>query len=139
MAYRQEKLVQLVLDLVRQVPGMTAAEASERLRVHRHTLQRALKSNGCSFALIRRASVLERLGRHFAAAECTSLKQVWTELGFSSASAFARYIRRATGKSPSELRANWQFDTGKIHIDTPSVSNGESSILMKWDARLPFK
>jgi AraC-like DNA-binding protein len=129
MAYEQEKLLQLVLDLVREVPAMTAAEASERLHVHRHTLQRALKSKGCSFAVIRQVSVLERLERYFASAECTSLKQVWTELGFSSASAFARYIRRATGKSPSELRANWEFDVNKIRI--APIFNGESSILVK--------
>jgi AraC-like DNA-binding protein len=121
MAYAQEKLVRLILDLVREVPGITAAEASERLGVHRHTLQRALKSKGCSFAVIRQASVLERLGRRFVDAECASLKQVWTELGFSSGSAFARYIRRATGKSPSELRAHWQFDARKIHNDTQSI------------------
>jgi AraC-like DNA-binding protein len=106
--YEREKLVQRVLDLLRHAPRLTEVEASEMLQVHRHTLQRALKENNCSFALARRAAVLERLECHFARADSTSLKQVWTELGFPSSSAFARYIRHATGKSPSELRANWQ-------------------------------
>jgi AraC-like DNA-binding protein len=107
--YERAKLVQLVLDLLRHVPRLTEAEASERLHVHRHTLQRALKENNCSFALATRAAVLDRLECHFASADSKSLKQVWTELGFPSSSAFARYIRHATGKSPSELRANRQL------------------------------
>lgn len=124
MAYLREKLEQLVWDLVRQAPWLTAAEVSERLHVHRHTLQRALKANGCSFALIKQAFVLERLERHFASAEPTSLKQLWTELGFHSASAFARYIRHATGKSPCELRASRQFDAN-IRVQMLSIVNGK--------------
>lgn len=106
MAYERERLVEIAAELVQQQPGLTEAEVSERLHVHRHTLRRALKANGQSFALIKQAFVLERLKRHFASAEATSLKLLWTELGFGSASAFARYIRHATGKSPSELRAD---------------------------------
>lgn len=118
--YDKTKLFQLTLELARQVPRLTEAEASERLHVHRHTLQRALKENGSNFALIRQTVVLDRLERHFAAAEAASIKQVWTELGFPSSSAFARYIRRATGKSPSELRTNRQFhaDKEQVQIDT---------------------
>jgi len=106
MAYQRERLVELAAELVRQQPGLTEAEVSEGLHVHRHTLRRALKANDQSFALIKRAFVLEHLKRHFASAQATSLKLLWAELGFASASAFARYIRHATGKSPSELRAD---------------------------------
>ncbi len=116
--------MQLVLDLVRHMPWLTEAEASERLRVHPHTLQRALKEQKCSFALARRAAVLERLQRYFASADATSLKQVWTELGFPSSSAFARYVRHATGKSPSELRANGQFHKDQVGIKVPWVPSG---------------
>lgn len=115
MGYQQEKLVELAAELVRQQPSLTEAEVSETLHVHRHTLRRALKANGRSFALIKQAFVLECLERHFASAQATSFKQIWTELGFSSASAFARYIRHATGKPPSELRRlhPGPFDTQK--------------------------
>jgi transcriptional regulator GlxA family with amidase domain len=104
MSYLREKLVDLTIELVRQQPQMTAAQVAERLQVHRHTLQRALKANGRSFALIKRAVVLERFEAHLVSNQVTSLKQVWTELGFGSASAFGRYLRSATGKRPSELR-----------------------------------
>jgi AraC-like DNA-binding protein len=103
MGYHLDKLAELAVELLRLQPQLTAAGASDRLHVHRHTLQRALKGKGQSFALIKQALVLERLDGHFAA-RATSLKEVWTELGFASASAFARYIRCATGKPPSELR-----------------------------------
>lgn len=106
MGYQRERLLQLVAELLQQQPSLTEAEVSEKLNVHRHTPERALKAGGCSFASLKKIFVLERLERHFASPQPTSLKQVWTELGFSSASAFARYIRQATGKSPSELRGN---------------------------------
>jgi AraC-like DNA-binding protein len=112
--YESAKLVQLVLELLRHAPRLTEVEASAMLHVHRHTLQRALKEKHCSFALARRAVVLECLECHFARTDSTSLKQVWAELGFTSSSAFARYIRHATGKSPGELRANWQFHQDKL-------------------------
>jgi AraC-like DNA-binding protein len=107
MGYQCEKLARLAAELMRQQMSLTAAEVSEKLHVHRHTLRRALKASGRSFALIKQSFVLERLERHFASTQATLLKEIWTELGFASASAFARYIRRATGKSPHEFRADW--------------------------------
>lgn len=106
MSYQRQKLVGLAVDLLRQNPQLTVAEASELLGVHRHTLQRALRASGWSFAGMKQTLVLERLERHFSGAEAKSLKQVRTELGFPSASSFARYIRRATGKTPGGLRAD---------------------------------
>ena len=105
MVYQRERLAALAVDLVRRQPRMTLAEASEKLGVHRHTLQRALKASGRSFTHIKRVVVLERLGRGLDGARAVALKQIWVELGFGSASSFARYVRRATGKPPSAL---WQ-------------------------------
>jgi AraC-like DNA-binding protein len=127
MSYRTKKLVELAVDLVRQHPRLTAAEASDRLQVHRHTLQRALKANGLSFGLIKQALVLEHLDGRLAL-RATSLKQVWTELGFTSASAFARYIRHATGKSPSELTRRLNlgpFGTQKAQNEPRRAKGGE--------------
>lgn len=127
MSYRSEKLVEFAIDLVRQHPRLTAAEASDTLHVHRHTLQRALKANSLSFASIKQALVLERLDDRFAIG-AKSLKQVWTELGFPSASAFARYIRRATCKSPSEMtrRAHLgPLGTHKVHNESRPAQSGE--------------
>jgi hypothetical protein len=75
MSYRSEKLVEFAIDLVRQHPRLTAAEARDGLRVHRHTLQHALRANGLSFASIKQALVLDRLDDRFAV-RATSLKQV---------------------------------------------------------------
>ncbi|HKW88962.1 MAG TPA: helix-turn-helix domain-containing protein [Candidatus Acidoferrales bacterium] len=105
MSYQRNRLAKLAAVLMRRQPSLTQAEVSQSLGVHRHTLQRALKANGFSFASLKQVFVLERLERRFASARSASLKELWTELCFPSAAAFARYIRRATGKSPSELRA----------------------------------
>lgn len=107
MAYQRKKLVEFATELVRQQPWLTETEVSEKLSVHRHTLQRTLKADGLSFASLKQAAVLEYLEHQFANAQAASLKQFWTELGFVSASGFARYIRHATGKSPTELRGNF--------------------------------
>lgn len=104
MSYQREKLADLAAELVRHEPRLTASQVSQRLNVHRNTLERALKASGLTFTLLKRRVVLERLESHFAREQAVSLKELWTELGFASASAFARYIRQATGKSPSELR-----------------------------------
>lgn len=121
--YERTKLVQLVLELLRSEPRLTEREASDKLHVHRHTLQRALKEGKCSFALARRAALLERLETYFAGSDSRSLKQIWTELGFPSSSAFARYIRHVTGQSPSALRANWHSQVRHIEGTMRSVSN----------------
>ena len=105
MSYRTDTLVELAVGLLRHQPQLTATEISRRLRVHRHTLHRALKLRGYSFASIRQGLVLESLHAHLTDGQTTSLKEIWAELGFASASSFARYIRRATGKSPTEHRS----------------------------------
>jgi AraC-like DNA-binding protein len=107
MAYHREKLIELATDLLRRQTNLTATEIGERLHVHRHTLRRAPRANGQSVASIKQGLLLGRLERHFAEGRATSLKELWSELGFASASAFARYVRHATGKSPGALRAGF--------------------------------
>lgn len=103
MGYQSQIVVHLAVTLVRQQPWLSAEAVSERLGVHRHTLQRALKAHGQNFASIKKAIVLKHLERRLADSKSISLKQIWTELGFASASSFARYVRRTTGKSPTEF------------------------------------
>jgi len=125
MSYQPEKLVDLAIALLRQQPRLTAGEASERLCVHRHTLQRALKANGQSFALIKQALVLERFYRHLAGDQPGPLKLVWTELGFSSASTFARYIRsRSSFYSPSEVNLSLGTVAAFVAVNLLLVSAG---------------
>ncbi|MGH9488035.1 MAG: helix-turn-helix domain-containing protein [Terriglobales bacterium] len=70
--------------------------------MHRHTLRQALAAAGTSFENLQRTVILRLLRR--GAAANTPIKDIWTRAGFSSASSFARYVRRATGNNPTELR-----------------------------------
>lgn len=107
MSYHAHRIADLTVGLVQRQPWLSVAEVSERLGIHRHTLQRALKACGRSFASIKLEIVVSRLERHFASGGPESFKQIWSELGFVSAGSFARYVRHATGRSPTELRADW--------------------------------
>ncbi|HUX68256.1 MAG TPA: helix-turn-helix domain-containing protein [Terriglobales bacterium] len=128
MAYQRQELAELVGILAREHPRLTELEISRRLGVHRHTLRRALEGSGLSLALIKQEVVLARLGRAFAAEPAGSLKEAWTELGFASAAAFARYVRRATGKSPTQLRGGrlgqLEHKRDKMRLDAPVGSRG---------------
>lgn len=122
MSYQLEKLVVLAVELLRQKPHQTADEVSAKLGVHRHTLQRALKARDRTFASIKQSIVLERFYCHLAHQRAAPLKELWTGLGFASASAFARYVRRATSKSPTEHRngsilGHCERKNSKMHLD----------------------
>lgn len=103
MAYEREKLVAAVVELVAQRPRATEEEIAALLGVHRHTFERALAATGVNLAELRGRAVLRRIGYHLLIPTPEPWKAVWTELGFSSASVFARYVRRLTGRSPREL------------------------------------
>jgi AraC-like DNA-binding protein len=129
MSYQAHKVAELAFELVRQEPRLTATEVAKLLGVHRHTLQRALQANCRTFELVKQAVVLERLACHLSDEKTAPLKQLWTELGLTSASTFARYIRRLTGKSPSEHRANGTLGPSarKMSIVSLDVQKGAAN------------
>lgn len=126
MAFQRDHLVTLATDLLRDLPALTAAVLASRLGVERHTLQRALKAAGLSFARLKQATVLDRLQRHCLANTAPeALKQVWAAMGFTSASSFARYVRRSTGMSPTrvcaELRLHhFAHKSSRLRLDAAS-------------------
>lgn len=103
MAYRLDGISGTVVGALRKNPRLTMADIASELGIHRHTLQRAMGMEGLSLAALRKTLVIERLIRHCECGPPESLKEVWVEMGFASASSFARYIRRVTGFSPSDL------------------------------------
>lgn len=105
MSYAYDQLAEAAVRLLQQRPALRLEEIADRLRVHRHTLHQALAACGGDFASLKRSAVLRRLAQSFETAE--PFKDVWARSGFSSASAFARYIRHATGRTPSRLRAEY--------------------------------
>lgn len=103
MAYTRSRLAESAAALLAERPLRTASDISAHLEIHRHTLLRALQDTGTSLAKLREQVVLKRLVAHGTTCSSTPLKQVWSGLGFGSASAFARFVRRATGLSPTEV------------------------------------
>ncbi|MGH9477196.1 MAG: helix-turn-helix domain-containing protein [Terriglobales bacterium] len=102
MAYVLDEIACQAAELVRRQPCLTQVEISRRLDVHRHTLERAISAAGLELPRLRRDAVIEALCRHFSTGPAGQpLKEVWCGLGFTSSSAFARYVRRITGKRPT--------------------------------------
>lgn len=117
MSYQREKLAALATEALSRRPLATAKELSGQLKVHRHTLQRALAASGASIASLRQSVIIEQLKTRFSAPSAAPLKEIRAELGFPSSSAFARYVRRATGKSPSQLRSEYALGHAGLKRD----------------------
>lgn len=103
MAYPPGKIAALAASFVAESPLASTRDICNVLGVHRHTLQRALKSEGTCLSALRATAVLLRVEAFGARAEPAALKALWTDLGFRSASNFARFVRRTTGRPPREL------------------------------------
>lgn len=107
MAYVHDLLVRQTLELAQQSPAITENELSRRLGAHRHTLKNALDEAGLLLTKIKRETVLKALRDHCCKrGPAAPLKQVWSDLGFRSAGAFYRYVRRQTGMSPKQYCAS---------------------------------
>jgi AraC-like DNA-binding protein len=106
MAYVQDDLIRAIEHLMSGHPLLSESEIGSHLGIHRHTVHRALEIKGKSVALLRKRLVLGQLLAHCHAcgpASAESLKAVWTRAGFSSASAFSRFIRHAVGCTPVDF------------------------------------
>jgi AraC-like DNA-binding protein len=106
MAYVRDNLIRAIEDLMSSNPSLSESEIGARLGVHRHTVHRALELRGTSVTLLRKRLVLRRLLAHCHGSGPTaaeSLKAVWAGAGFSSASAFSRFVRRTVGYTPTDL------------------------------------
>jgi AraC-like DNA-binding protein len=105
MAYELRGLFDRAVAILEGNPRQSIKAVSQALRVERHTLEKAFwLSAGKSFRQFRRDAVLARAKELLASRPNVPVKEIAFLLGYSSERAFARFIRKALGCSPCELR-----------------------------------
>ena len=104
MTYNRHKLLIEVDALISQTPRIRLAEVARTLGVDRHTIENAMRSRRqITFREYRREILLQAAQNMMDRPDC-SIKEIGIKLGYSSPASFSRFVRQATGKSPSQLR-----------------------------------
>jgi AraC-like DNA-binding protein len=107
VAYNRRKLLEELDRLIADNPRMRLSEIARSLDVDRHTIENAMRSRRkMTFREYRRRRLLQ-LAREMLDRPHMSVKEVGIKLGYPSAASFSRFVRKAAGQSPSQLRG-WQ-------------------------------
>jgi len=105
MSYDHAALAAFVLAKLAESPQITLVGLCRELQIDRHTLAQALsESTGQTFRQLKNQLVTEAVEIALAHGVSKSIKQAASEVGYQSASSFAKKIRRATGMTPVALR-----------------------------------
>ncbi len=97
-------LIGAVQAAVRDAPRATLAEVARQLGLSSRTLQRRLTDEGTSYTTLQAAARLARALERITTSE-SSLTSIALDVGYSSTQHMSAAIKRATGKTPSALRA----------------------------------
>jgi len=105
MAYDLEALHQQITVLLSSTPWKPLREVAHELQVSGPTVESAVRRRtGKSFGQFRHSILLAKATDLLARDQSRSLAEIAALLGYKSGDAFARSMRRACGKSPTELR-----------------------------------
>lgn len=104
VTYNRHRLLIEVDSLISETPRIRLAEVARTLGVDRHTIENAMRSRRkTTFREYRRERLLQVAQNMMDLPDC-SIKEIGIKLGYSSPASFSRFVRQATGKSPSQLR-----------------------------------
>jgi AraC-like DNA-binding protein len=107
MTYDLKAIFNVVRETLEQAPLTPLREISSRLRIERHTIEKAIRLvTGDSFRNLRKSIVSSLAINQLAASPHKSIKEICFALGFGSTRTFSRTIKRVCGKPPRELRNN---------------------------------
>ncbi len=105
VAYEPHGLSVKVATLLLSSPRMRLSEIAERLRVERHTLDRALrKAMGKTFRGLRLQIVAKEAKALLAAHPPRAVKEVAFLLGYKSPQAFSHFVKRTLRTTPTAIR-----------------------------------
>ncbi len=105
MAYDLLQLLTRVQARLQASPAASLAELSRALGVSRHTIERAVRSaSGKTFRHWRRKLLFGKAADLLKAGGALSIKEVAFMMGYKSPQAFARFVKRSCGCSPTKLR-----------------------------------
>jgi transcriptional regulator GlxA family with amidase domain len=105
VAYNLLHLFQEIDSRISVEPGLSLRQLARILEVERHTLQRSVHlATGGSFRTYRQRKVLDVALDSLATKPNVSIKVIAVGLGYQSSQAFSRFIRQATGFTPTQVR-----------------------------------
>ena len=109
VTYNSGKLLGEVDALLSRKPHMRLSDIAGTLGVDRHTIENAMRSRRkTTFREYRRSGLLQA-ARKLLDQPHLSVKEIGIRLGYASAASFSRFVSQATGKSPSQLRNEGDF------------------------------
>jgi AraC-like DNA-binding protein len=82
----------------------TLREMSSRARIERHYIELACRSHGTTFRQLKEAARCSVAVQQLKERLSDPIKTIAFDLGFSSSAAFCRFIKKATGRTPAQLR-----------------------------------
>lgn len=105
MAYNLATLYEAVLSRLESTPMATLSDLSREFHAGERSIEKAVaEREGTPFRALRRR-ILLRKAYSFLEEPGRSVKEISFLLGFASPKSFARFIKRASGRSATEFRA----------------------------------
>jgi AraC-like DNA-binding protein len=105
MAYNRTLLMREIDSRLESNPNISLHLLTDDLGVNRHIIERTVRDlKKVSFRQYRADKIVQKACSLFTCMGSLSIKQIAGRLNFSSPEAFARFIKNATGLTPSQLR-----------------------------------
>ena len=105
MTYNQYQLFEVIDARLTACPGLRLQAVAQEFGVNRHTVEKAIRqARGISFREYQQDFLLRKAIDLLLHEPNLSIKQLAGELGYRSPKSFWRFIKRASGKSPSEIQ-----------------------------------
>lgn len=107
MAYDLDSLAVVIDRHLRTTPGLSLQQLAQRLNIERHSIERSVRqARGLTFRQLRNNIMLDEARRMLAEYPYSTVKEIAFRLGYKSPSAFGRFIKDASGTSPTAVRLN---------------------------------
>ena len=111
MVYNHGQIFSQVEALLSVTPRFEIYKLAQNLQVSRHTLETVVKeATGKPYREYRKTVLLERALDLLTYQGELSHKQIAGMLGYGSAEGFSRFVKRTTGKTPTDIRRKGTSD-----------------------------
>jgi AraC family transcriptional regulator len=105
MAYDTRVLFMEIQGQLELAPVSSLSDLARTLRLSRNTIEKAARTaTGQSWAELQKQHLLRSCEQALRTGGGKSIKEIAFAVGFTSPRSFSRFVRRARGCSPSELR-----------------------------------
>lgn len=105
MAYDTHMLFMEIQRQLELAPASSLRDLARTLGLSRNTIEKAVRTaTGQSWRELQKQHLLRSCEQALRAGGGKSIKEIAFAIGFTSPRSFSRFVRRARGRSPTELR-----------------------------------